>query len=196
MSAYPPKNIPAYTPTPAPRLPTYCDAPPPPYVVLRCYTFYKETPWNKLAEKGMWEQYCKDKNEIKKRHEHLKSLPPIYDESFQKTVSLKVNQLGREAVYMNAKMIIDDLITDKNGNRQKKGIRHRTLLKSYLEWICFHTFETEEEENDFIGEWGDGIWDITKLANAFKIGDLGYIADIARLFGADVPDGICRPISS
>ena len=191
MSAYPPIAPPAYVPTPAPRLPAYSakQTSPPDYEYNKCYKKYIATPWRELTPKGMWEKFVEDKNEMIKRHDRMYSQPPMYDATEQEKFNLKLHQTKREAWYLqHAKMIIDDLVIDKKGNRQKKGIKYRTALKDYLEWICFHTFQTEEEETETLGKLGEGIWDLTKMRNAFGIRYFSEIMDVAEYLGVDIND--------
>jgi len=91
------------------------------------------------------------------------------------------NQKRRENALDKYREFIDGMIEDVNGKRPK-NIRYRKWLRNRLRYVAMTVFKPEEEEYQFIGKYGRGMWD--KIDTAFKKQDQDIMKEFAYEYGA------------
>jgi len=91
------------------------------------------------------------------------------------------NQKRRENALDKYREFIDGMIEDVNGKRPK-NIRYRKWLRNRLRYGAMTVFKTEEEEYQFIGKYGRGMWDM--VYTAFKKQDQNIMTEFAYEYGA------------
>jgi len=91
------------------------------------------------------------------------------------------NQKRRENALDKYREFIDGMIEDVNGKRPK-NIRYRKWLRNRLRYGAMTVFKTEEEEYQFIGKYGRGMWDM--IDTAFKKQDQDIMKEFAYEYGA------------
>ena len=98
--------------------------------------------------------------------------------------TLGLNKIKRCLTFYQELWFINHLLCCQDNGKKPKGIRYRKHLDSSLRFGAEHTFKTEEEEYQFIGKFGRGIWDENGIRNNFNKADQEKILYIANQWGA------------
>ena len=91
---------------------------------------------------------------------------------------LKERQEKRLETLETYKQYIDDMVL------KKKGIRFRTLFKSWLYKFSTKIFDDDDAEYDVICKFGRGIWDMGIIGRTFNKSEQAIISEIAMGYGA------------
>ena len=113
--------------------------------------------------------------------EHLDINHPVHQCPSHDEVLLIENQKRRENALDKYREFIDGMIEDVNGKRPK-NIRYRKWLRNRLRYGAMTVFKTEEEEYQFIGKYGRGIW--CNIETAFKKEEQNIMTEFAFEYGA------------
>ena len=89
------------------------------------------------------------------------------------------SQLKRKETIEKYKAFIDGMVIGK-----QKQITYRRQLKKWLEKGADILFETEDDEYDYIGKFGRGMWEEHFIRKGFTKADQEIIIEIARCYGA------------
>ena len=89
------------------------------------------------------------------------------------------NQLKRKETVEKYKAFIDGMVIGK-----QKQITYRRHLKNKLEKGADTLFETEDDEYDYIGKFGRGMWNEDFIRKGFVKADQEIIKEIAHGHGA------------
>lgn len=101
---------------------------------------------------------------------------PSFEERLE---MLKENQLRRQQMMEVYKEFIDSMII-----RRGRGIRYRTFLHSALHHGAKTCFTSEDDEYEFIGKFGRGMWDENGIRRSFNKEQQATLIELARGYGA------------
>ena len=89
------------------------------------------------------------------------------------------NQRQRKETFEKYKAFIDAMVVGKH-----KQITYRRSLRKYLMACVDKIFESWDDEYDYIGKFGRGMWDEHFIRKGFNKADQETIIEIAQGFGA------------